>query len=172
MSWNERHIKKNVFFSNSKKPSKICYAQAVCEKLIWFFSPPEGSSVIMNTEISRSEAFEMLLLRHSSNSLLPFKSSRLTIGLASIFCCGQRLRFVATPRILQAHFHASEAGRLSLRRTIHLNTANYSPCTVTLQMTAESPNSKLAFYCLWIIICSRASCIHGKCGVSKQGIKT
>lgn len=118
---------------------KLCSAHGVCEKLIWFFCSPEGSSVIMNTEISRSEAFEMLLLL--------FKSSRLTIGLASIFYRGQRLRFVATPRILQALFHASEAGS-ALRRTIHLNTANYSPCTMTLQMPAESPNSKLAFYCL------------------------
>lgn len=128
MSWNERHkkTKKFFFFKTTHAQMKLCYAQAICEKLIWFFCPPEGSSVIMNTEISRSEAFEMLLLRHFSNSLLPFKSSRLTIGLASIFCCGQRLRFVATPRILQAHFHASEAGSafaapsISIQPTIRL----------------------------------------------------
>lgn len=64
-----------------------------------------------------------------------------------------------------------EWSRLNLHRTIHLNRADYLPCTVTLQMTAEPPKSKLAFYCHWIIICSlpaSESCIHTKCTVSKE----
>lgn len=112
-----------------------------------------------------------MLLRLSSNSLLLFKSSpannRLGINIllwtAPQICCDSK-DFVGT--------FPYKWSRLSLRCSIHLNTANYSPCTVTLQMTAEPPNSKLAFYCLWIIICSRASCIHTKCAVSKRGIKT
>lgn len=59
----------------------------------------------------------------------------------------------------------------SLPRTIHLNGVDYVPCTVTLQTTAEPPNSKLAFYWHWIIICSlpaSQSCIHSKCGVSGE----
>ena len=61
-----------------------------------------------------------------------------------------------------------EWSRSNLRRTIHLNTAACSPCTVTFQMTAEPPKPKLAFYCHWIIICSSESCTHTKCAVSKE----
>jgi len=59
---------------------------------------------------------------------------------------------------------------LNLHCTIHLNRGDYLPCTVTLQMTAEPPNSKLAFYCHWIIISLPASesCIHTKCTVSRE----
>lgn len=103
----------------------------------------------------------------SSNSLLSFESSQANIHSCINFLQRTVVQICCDSKVFPGTF-PYKWSRLNLHCTIHLNSADYLPCTVTLQMTAQPPNAKLAFYCHWIIICSSGSCIHTKCAVSKE----
>lgn len=110
-----------------------------------------------------------MLGRLSSNSRLSFESHNGKHSLSHQYSAADSgSDLLRLQGFLQAHFHTSGTGSTFAAPSISIEP---TICLVLwpLQMTAEPPNSKLAFYCHWIIICSGESRIHTKCGVSKEG---